>query len=106
MLRNVRPPRVLALAAGVLFAAQAVGAAPRGPQSRSDRPARLLGILCQPGELPGGKEAKLVLVLNRPAPRGGVAVALSSAQPEALKPPPRLVIPAGVQRLGFTLATT
>jgi hypothetical protein len=103
-----RRPASRLLLAALLGAAALAAAAPVGAQVQAfRRPAErrtdLLGVLVQPRVLQAGQPARLVLRLNRPAPRDGIQVLLSSSDRKALRLPKKLTIPYGTVSLDLTV---
>ena len=58
------------------------------------------------GDLIGGREATIRVVLDRPAPSGGARVLLSSSDAGLAPVPPSLLVPAGALSASFVLTTT
>jgi hypothetical protein len=65
----------------------------------------MLGMRFSPAQVRGGQITRLQLLLNHPAPSGGMPVKITNSDPGALPLPSTLLVPAGARRMGVTITT-
>ena len=68
-------------------------------------PMALFGISLAPPGMFGSAPGTGIAILTRPAPPGGIVVALSSGDPSVAMVPPFVAIPEGADRAAFPIAT-
>lgn len=66
---------------------------------------RLAGLALNDINVMGGSPVEGVVLLNENAPTGGVVVTLSSSLPAAASVPARVTVPAGTNRVAFSIRT-
>jgi hypothetical protein len=66
---------------------------------------RVNSFFLDPFDVPGGTSSTGLVILNGSAPAGGATVTLVSANTEVATMPPSVTVPAGSDRVSFTIAT-
>ena len=67
---------------------------------------RVKSFFLDPFDVPGGTPATGLIVLDGAAPSGGAVVTLTSANTAAATMPPTVTVPAGSDRVSFTISTS
>jgi hypothetical protein len=70
-----------------------------------DAPPILHGVTISPANVPGGSNATGTILLNSPAPLGGIEATVSTSNLVA-QPPPVVTVPAGQTSVNFTILTS
>src|SRR5262249_62055953 len=69
-------------------------------------PSPLVAVRVDPDRVPGGSAAQGSVVLNSPAPPGGLVVLLASDHPGVARPPPSVQVPAGATEARFRVSSS